>query len=45
MNSPARPAATVIVLRPATAELQILMLKRSRKAGFFPLLGSFPVVV
>ena len=42
MVSPVRKAATVIVLRPGLAEPELLMLRRSRKAGFFPNAWVFP---
>ena len=42
MSSSARPAATVIVLRPSSTGMQVLLLKRSRKAGFFPSAWVFP---
>ena len=40
--SPARPAATILILRIQNARLEILMLKRSRKVGFFPSTWVFP---
>ena len=40
--SPARPAATIMILRFQNARLEILMLKRSRKVGFFPSTWVFP---
>ncbi len=42
MSSEARPAATVIVLRDGPEGPEILMLKRSGRAGFFPNAWVFP---
>lgn len=38
----ARPAATVVVLRDGPAGLELLMLQRSRRVGFFPDAWVFP---
>jgi recombination protein RecT len=38
----ARPAATVIIVRDGSEGPEVLMLKRSRKAGFFPNAWVFP---
>jgi len=38
----ARPAATIVVLRPASRGPEILMLRRSARAGFFPHAWVFP---
>jgi len=42
--APLRPAATVVVLRPGPEDgaAEILLLKRSRKVGFFPRAWVFP---
>jgi len=42
--APLRPAATVVVLRPGEARgpAEVLLLKRSRKVGFFPRAWVFP---
>lgn len=37
-----RPAATVVVLRPSDQGPEVLLLKRSRKVGFFPRAWVFP---
>jgi 8-oxo-dGTP pyrophosphatase MutT (NUDIX family) len=42
MASEARPAATVIVLRDGSEGPEVLMLKRSGRAGFFPNAWVFP---
>ena len=42
MTAPARPAATIMVLRDSPRGLELLMLRRSRKAGFFPHAWVFP---
>lgn len=42
MTPEARPAATVVVLREGQAGPEILMLKRSGRAGFFPHAWVFP---
>jgi len=42
MKGQIRPAATVIVFRYGSQGLELLMLKRSRKAGFFPNAWVFP---
>ena len=42
MVSEARPAATVIVLRDGSEGPEVLMLKRSGRAGFFPNAWVFP---
>jgi 8-oxo-dGTP pyrophosphatase MutT (NUDIX family) len=42
MAAPVRPAATVVVMRDGPAGPEILMLKRSGKAGFFPDAWVFP---
>lgn len=40
--SDARPAATIIILRWRCENIEVLMLKRSRSAGFFPDAWVFP---
>ena len=42
MTTPARPAATVIILRDTEDGPEVLMLKRSGRAGFFPNAWVFP---
>jgi len=42
MLSEARPAATVIILRESESGPEVLMLKRSGRAGFFPNAWVFP---
>lgn len=42
MNAVARPASTVIILRNADTGPEVLMLKRSGRAGFFPNAWVFP---
>lgn len=42
MTADARPAATVVVLREGAQGPEILMLKRSKQAGFFPHAWVFP---
>lgn len=42
MNTPAKPAATIIVLRDGQAGPELLMLRRSQKASFFPHAWVFP---
>lgn len=42
MTAEVRPAATVVVLRDSDAGPELLMLKRSGKAGFFPHAWVFP---
>jgi recombination protein RecT len=42
MSIEARPAATVIILRASTTGPEVLMLKRSGRAGFFPNAWVFP---
>ena len=42
MTTPARPAATVIILRDTEDGPEVLMLKRSGRAGFFPNAWSVP---
>lgn len=42
MSAPARPAATVMVLRDGDDGVELLMLRRSRKASFFPHAWVFP---
>jgi len=42
MTAEARPAATVVVLRDGQSGPEVLMLKRSGKAGFFPDAWVFP---
>ena len=37
-----RPAATVIIVRDGVSGPEILMLRRSRRAGFFPNAWVFP---
>ena len=34
--APARPAATVLILRPGDAGPELLLLRRSGRSGFFP---------
>ena len=38
----AKPAATVMVLRQGAKEPELILLKRSRKVGFFPSAWVFP---
>ena len=40
--SPARPAATIMILRWHNHRIEVLMLKRSRTVGFFPSTWVFP---
>lgn len=40
--STARPAATIMILRENRGEIKVLMMKRSRKSGFFPNAWVFP---
>ena len=42
MFTDAKPAATVIILRDSSKGLEVLMLKRSGRAGFFPNAWVFP---
>lgn len=41
-SSPARPAATIMILRMNMGAMEVLMLKRSRAVGFFPSAWVFP---
>jgi len=40
--APARPAATVVILREASVGMEVLLLKRARSAGFVPGAYVFP---
>ena len=42
MPSDPRPAATIIIVRESETSLEVLMLKRSGRAGFFPNAWVFP---
>ena len=40
--APARPAATIMILRCSGDDIEVLLLKRSRQVGFFPSTWVFP---